>query len=318
MHGFRLIVCLFIVLILGVISTTSSNSTRENVQHDIVKNFSDYNSTADHKIVAILPKEVTIYVDKQKSVKNVKTLGISLTNNLTINVNYSVLNNEITKLNVDSATSSPKILSSLSRGNSEVRLVAKKAEPKKEPAPAAPVVVNPVPVPDYIPAPVSPPTAKRSVTYCVAAKGVDPTFLPELEAKLASVYSDSRGWALGGANTFIKVTSGCNLTVWLTAAELMPSFGAICDSMWSCTVWPNVILNFDRWRFASPAWNGGGGNLDDYRTMVINHETGHWFGFGHRFCQGAGQLAPVMQQQSISLQGCASNPWPLPYEKSAL
>ncbi|MEK7594850.1 MAG: DUF3152 domain-containing protein [Patescibacteria group bacterium] len=187
-----------------------------------------------------------------------------------------------------------------------------KAKPK--PPVAKPPVVAPLPTP--VPAPK--PTPKRAYTYCVAAKGVDEANLPELKAKLAAVYSDPRGWSLGGANTFTEVGSGCSFIVWLTAADLMPTFGAICDSMWSCTVAPNVILNFDRWRLASDSWNGAGGSLDDYRTMVINHETGHWFGFNHRYCSGAGQLAPVMQQQSIGMQGCATNPWPLPNEKAAL
>ncbi|HVW34925.1 MAG TPA: DUF3152 domain-containing protein, partial [Acidimicrobiia bacterium] len=58
--------------------------------------------------------------------------------------------------------------------------------------------------------------------------------------------------------------------------------------------------------------------LAEYRAMVVNHETGHWLGFGHAFCSGPGQPAPVMQQQSMSLQGCAFNSWPLPSERGAL
>ena len=60
----------------------------------------------------------------------------------------------------------------------------------------------------------------------------------------------------------------------------------------------------------------GGGNLANYRTMVINHETGHRL--DHRdnetVCQQAGEPAPLMQQQSISLRGCTINEWPLDSE----
>lgn len=186
------------------------------------------------------------------------------------------------------------------------------------PVPKPATVSAPVPVPTPAPAPQPVSPVGHAYTYCVSAKGVDASYLPDLETKLASVYSDPRGWSLGGVNTFTQVTSGCSFIVWLSAAELMSSFGTICDSMWSCTVTPNVILNFDRWRYASDAWNSTGSSLDDYRSMVINHETGHWLGFYHRYCSAPGQLAPVMQQQSISMQGCLPNPWPLPAEKAAL
>jgi hypothetical protein len=157
----------------------------------------------------------------------------------------------------------------------------------------------------FVPVPVS-----KKFTYCTRARGVDTSQLEALESKLQAVYSDDRGWSLGGAVSYTKVDSGCNFTMWLAAADQMSSFGSICDADWSCAVSPNVIINFDRWRFASTAWNNASGSLDDYRSMVINHETGHWLGFGHYNCGGAGQPAPVMQQQSINLQGCKFNPWP--------
>jgi hypothetical protein len=182
-----------------------------------------------------------------------------------------------------------------------------------KPAPV-PTETNAEPTP---PAPA--PEAKIKYTYCVRAKGVSESYLPELSTKLASVYADPLGWSLGGEVSFTRVDSGCGLVVWLSAANLVPSFSEeTCSADWSCTVKPNVIINFDRWEKGSDAWNSAGGKLDDYRTMVINHETGHWLGFNHRFCAGAGQLAPVMQQQSISLQGCKTNSWPLPYELTAL
>lgn len=158
----------------------------------------------------------------------------------------------------------------------------------------------------------------KTYTYCTATRGVSTSELPTLEAKLVAVLADRRGWSAEGKIGFSKVDSGCNFRVWLTAADQMSSFGAICDSLWSCAVSPNVVINYDRWRFASTAWNNASGSLEDYRAMVINHETGHWLGFGHKNCPGAGQAAPVMQQQSIDLQGCTFNPWPLVSEITAL
>lgn len=162
------------------------------------------------------------------------------------------------------------------------------------------------------------PLPTHSYTYCVAAKGVAGSNLSGFAAKLAAVYADSRGWGLKGQVVLTKVTSGCDFTAWLSAASQVPSFGGVCDSIWSCRIGNNVVINFDRWQHATTAWNNAGGSLDDYRSMVINHETGHWFEFGHSYCSGAGQPAPVMQQQSIDLQGCKFNPWPTATERANL
>ena len=77
---------------------------------------------------------------------------------------------------------------------------------------------------------------------------------------------------------------------------------------WSCRVGNQVFLNVDRWWFATPTWNGY--LLDDYRAYMINHEVGHYLGFGHLTCPEPGALSPVMQQQSIYLNECLPNPWP--------
>jgi hypothetical protein len=158
----------------------------------------------------------------------------------------------------------------------------------------------------------------RVYHYCTAVKGVNASLLPEYRQKLAATYGDPRGWSQGGA-VMVYAESGCDYTAWLSAPEYMTGFGpSICDNYYSCRVGPNVVVNYDRWMGATDPWNAAGGGLEDYRVMVINHETGHWLGFAHRFCTGAGQLAPVMQQQSIDLQGCKFNPWPTPSEIAAL
>jgi len=165
---------------------------------------------------------------------------------------------------------------------------------------------------------VAAPKAAKTIHYCTSVRGVSESLIPELDAKLKSTYADSRGWSLSGLVRFEKVQSGCELRVWLSAADQMSSFGAICDSLWSCAVTPNVVINYDRWTQTSPAWQASNGNVDEYRSMVINHETGHWFGFYHSDCGGAGQIAPVMQQQSINLQGCSFNAWPTSGEQAQL
>lgn len=159
----------------------------------------------------------------------------------------------------------------------------------------------------------------KTYTYCLGLRGVNSSHLSELEKRTAATYNDPRGWSLDGQVVFKQVSSGCGFTVWLTAANQMPSFGAICDAEWSCTVNNNVVINFDRWQGATSSWNAAkAGTLDEYRAMAINHETGHQLGFNHSNCPSPGQPAPLMEQQSIDLQGCTFNAWPTSAERDAL
>lgn len=155
-------------------------------------------------------------------------------------------------------------------------------------------------------------------TYCVAGRNVESRYLAGFASAAGAAYEDPRGWSLDGQVAFKKVDRNCDFTLWLSAAVDVPGFSAGCDAEWSCRVGDNVIINFDRWQDASPAWRLAGGALEDYRSMVINHETGHWLGFGHADCVAGGQPAAVMQQQSIDLQGCAFSAWPTPGEHAIL
>lgn len=163
--------------------------------------------------------------------------------------------------------------------------------------------------------------AKSSVrkTYCVAAKGVPEAQLADVAGKLALAYADVRGWNAGGAIAFDHVESGCSYTVWLTAPALMTSFGAICDDFYNCQVGTNVIINSDRWQWATEPWRKTGQDVETYRLLIINHETGHRLGLrDNNVCDTPGQPALVMMQQSIDLKGCLFNVWPLPSELAAV
>ncbi len=150
---------------------------------------------------------------------------------------------------------------------------------------------------------------RRTVRYHVETRGRLTTSLKEFRAQAQETYDDPRGWRSAGIR-FVPVARGGAFTLVLAAAAYLPRFSSGCSSTWSCRVGRYVVINQERWKHASPAWNGAGLPLRGYRHMVVNHETGHWLGLGHASCPGPGRLAPVMQQQSKGLQGCRFNPFP--------
>ena len=174
---------------------------------------------------------------------------------------------------------------------------------------------------------VSEPTAKidyraplrRRVTYDVITRGRITTSVATFRRQAQETYADARGWRAGGI-AFRRVARGgaapkADFTLVLAAAATMTSFSSTCSTQWSCRVGRFVVINQDRWKFASPAWNRARAGLRSYRHLVVNHETGHWLCRAHRGCPGQGQAAPVMMQQSKALDGCRFNAWPRPDER---
>lgn len=155
---------------------------------------------------------------------------------------------------------------------------------------------------------------RESFTYSIAFRGPIHADRATFRRQVAATYADERGWRAAGLE-FREVPSGGDFTVWLAAASSVPSFSGTCSAQWSCRVGRNVIINEKRWRQASPAWNATGRSLRGYRHLAVNHETGHWLGHDHEGCAGPGQKAPVMMQQSIALDGCRFNPFPLARER---
>ena len=150
----------------------------------------------------------------------------------------------------------------------------------------------------------------RVLTYSVATRGEVGAEGAGFAADVAAVYAEPRGW-LRSHRRFAQVPRGGDFTVVLAQASLVPTWSRSCSALYSCRVGRNVIINVDRWRAGARAFPG---SLAQYRQMVVNHETGHWLGLGHASCPGRGRPAPVMQQQSKGMQGCAPNAWPLDHE----
>lgn len=177
------------------------------------------------------------------------------------------------------------------------------------------VAMPKIATPAWLVAQQTPPApAVPVVTYTVATRGNVTANVNEFAAQFNETLNSSLGWSRLGVR-FEQVASGGRFTAWLAEASQMTTFSSTgCDATVSCRVGSNVVINETRWLNGADAWNAAGGSLRDYRHMVVNHETGHWLGHGHRYCGGAGQAAPVMQQQTIDMQGCAPNPWPLSHE----
>jgi hypothetical protein len=183
------------------------------------------------------------------------------------------------------------------------------------PAFASPHVGDP---PDHDVGTVGTEAPQRTFTYEVQARGSVATSVSNFAATADSILGDARGWTLGGSVAFERVSSGGDFNLVIASPQAVDDAHEVCSPDYSCRVGDDVLINDHNWRNATPAWNETGAPLYQYRWYLINHEVGHFLGFGHFDCGNPGQLAPVMQQQSISLDGCLPNGWPLDFERDIL
>ncbi|MFE3900944.1 DUF3152 domain-containing protein [Streptomyces sp. NPDC059153] len=134
--------------------------------------------------------------------------------------------------------------------------------------------------------------------------------------------NDDRSWAHDGAMTFERISSGepdFVITLaspgttgdWCRKSGLDTTEDNVsCDS----AATERVMINAYRWAQGSSTF--GPDKLFAYRRMLINHEVGHRLGHDHVSCRTSGALAPVMQQQTKSLNiggiKCRPNAWVYP------
>ncbi|MFI5956533.1 DUF3152 domain-containing protein [Cryptosporangium sp. NPDC051539] len=134
----------------------------------------------------------------------------------------------------------------------------------------------------------------------------------EFAAAVDATLSDPRGWTAAKKWRFQRVSGGNADAVILLATpettnRICRAGGLDPGGYTSCRTGDQVVINLARWLLAVPAF---GGDLATYRQYVVNHEMGHQLGHGHVLCGGSGKPAPVMQQQTLGLQGCTPNAWP--------
>ncbi|MFE8939488.1 DUF3152 domain-containing protein [Streptomyces sp. NPDC007872] len=146
--------------------------------------------------------------------------------------------------------------------------------------------------------------------------GLDPKLFADAVQK---TLNDPRSWAGDGAMAFERVSSGepefvitlaspGTTAAWCRKSGLDTTVDNVsCDSAST----ERVMINAFRWAQGSGTF--GPKAMYAYRQMLINHEVGHRLGHNHVSCRTPGALAPVMQQQtkSLNIDGipCRPNPW---------
>jgi hypothetical protein len=145
----------------------------------------------------------------------------------------------------------------------------------------------------------------------VVERGIQGISAADFAGQVSAVLSDSRGWTGTGKWRLRLVPAGerYDFTIYLaTPATRDVLCGHGYDRYTSCREKDRVVLNVARWVHGVPNYPPG---LEAYRQYMVNHETGHRLYNGHELCPGPGKPAPVMQQQTLGLHGCAANSWPV-------
>ncbi|GAA0307777.1 DUF3152 domain-containing protein [Streptomyces polychromogenes] len=175
---------------------------------------------------------------------------------------------------------------------------------------------------DTVPGLAKAPGKGKVVRYRVDVEqglGMDPQLFAEAVQR---TLNDPRSWGHDGAMTFERVPDGkADFVVtlaspgttgaWCAKSDLDTTIDNVsCDSAST----ERVMINAFRWGQGSATY--GADQMLAYRQMLINHEVGHRLGHGHESCRTPGSPAPIMQQQTKSLDidniHCLPNPWVFP------
>jgi hypothetical protein len=155
----------------------------------------------------------------------------------------------------------------------------------------------------------------RHIKYRVEVERELPFDPVEVANIVDHTLQDPRSWASNGLATFERVDDdSADMHIIIATPDTTDQLCAPLETGGevSCRNGANVVLNAKRWAYGADAY---GKDLVNYRRYLVNHEVGHYLGFDHIGCSGAGEPAPVMMQQTKSVAPCRASPWPLPAER---
>ena len=156
----------------------------------------------------------------------------------------------------------------------------------------------------------------RTVSYGIDVEDGLPVSPDEFAAVVHAVLVDDRGWQTQDGVRFVPVSladraagAAVDIRVTLASPDLTARLCAPLDTsvqQVSCWNGSRSVLNLTRWVRGSTTYT----DLAAYREYLVSHEVGHGLGHAHASCPAPGRPAPVMVQQTKSLEGCAAWPWP--------
>lgn len=156
----------------------------------------------------------------------------------------------------------------------------------------------------------------RVVTYSLQIEGGMHADTADVAKAFGSALLDRRGWQGVDQVRFVQVTphqvaKGTKPQMRVLVAS-PKEVNKLCAPLpthgdTSCDTSAHVVLNYKLWMKGVVYFKG---QLGTYREYMVNHEVGHALGHGHQLCSKKGAYAPVMQQQTLGLQGCKAWPWP--------
>ena len=138
-----------------------------------------------------------------------------------------------------------------------------------------------------------------------------------LSEMIPGILNDPRGWATVENTSFQIVDKEvADLNIVFASPDTVDElcYPLQTNGIYSCRNEKNVVINMYRWLSGAEDFNN---EIATYRIYLINHEVGHYLGWGHTDCPSENALAPVMMQQSKSTSGCIPNGWPI-YERVKL